>query len=99
MVGNSGYYVAFESEAGNLGTNAIRARADDNGKPDVYLYTDVRKLTLVESVGARKGYPLPGGGKHPAMSYYANYILFDSPAPLGRANGERQVYMRYLGPV
>jgi len=99
VVGNSGYYVAFESGAGNLGTNALRARADDNGRPDVYLYTDVRKLTLVESVGAHKGYPLPGGGRRPSMSYYANYILFDSPAPLGRSNGEHQVYMRYLGPV
>ena len=59
----------------------------------------MRKLTLVESVGAHKGYPLPGGGRRPSMSYYANYILFDSPAPLGRSNGEHQVYMRYLGPV
>jgi Tol biopolymer transport system component len=98
VVGNSGYYVAFESEAGNLGTNAIRARADRNGKPDVYLYTDVRKLTLVQSV-KEKGYPLRGGGRRPSMSYYANYIVFDSPAPLDRSNGARQVFMRYLGPV
>jgi Tol biopolymer transport system component len=98
-IGNSGYYVTFETGAGNLGTNALRARADDNGAPDVYLYTDVRKLTLVQSVGHQKGYPLPGGGKHPSMSYYANYILFDSPSPLGRTHGDRQVFMRYLGPV
>ena len=32
------------------------------------------------------------------MSFYANYIVFDSPAPLG-SNGPRQVFMRYLGPV
>ena len=43
--------------------------------------------------------PLEGGGFNPSMSFYANYILFDSPAPLGSTSGAHQVWMRYLGPV
>jgi hypothetical protein len=31
------------------------------------------------------------------MSFYANYFLFDSPAPLGSRYGSAQVWMRYLG--
>jgi hypothetical protein len=52
----------------------------------------------VQSV-EEKGVPLPGGGTNPSMSYYANYIVFDSPAPLGARDGAHQIYMRYLGPV
>jgi hypothetical protein len=33
------------------------------------------------------------------MSFYANYIVFDSPGPLGARNSPHQIYMRYLGPV
>jgi hypothetical protein len=33
------------------------------------------------------------------MSFYANYIVFDSPAPLGGQDGPHQIFMRYLGPV
>ena len=36
--------------------------------------------------------------KNPGMSFYANYIVFDSSAPLG-SDGPRQIFMRYLGPV
>ena len=71
---------------------------DHNGDPDTYLFTDVRDLTLVQSV-KRKGVPVRGGGQNPSMSFYANYILFDAPAPLGRESGARQVFMRYLGPA
>ena len=112
VIGNSGYYVTFETDAGNLGTNVNRRTADDNGRPDVYLYTNVRKLTLVQSV-AEKGLPLDDGGQHPSMSYYANYIVFDANVPLvgpagnllasllqpGAALDTPQIYMRYLGPV
>lgn len=97
VIGNSGYYVTFESEASNLGVNASNRTGDYNGIADAYLYTDVRELTLVQSV-EEKAVPLPGGGQNPSMSYYANYILFDSPAPLGAA-ASHQVFMRYLGPV
>ncbi len=98
VIGNSGYYVAFQTAASNLGTSASGAASDDNPAPDVYLYTDTRKMTLVQSVQT-KGDPLPGGGVNPSMSFYANYILFDSPAPLGSSDGAHQVYMRYLGSV
>jgi hypothetical protein len=33
------------------------------------------------------------------MSFYANYVLFDSPAPLGSRRGRSQVFMRWLGAV
>jgi hypothetical protein len=98
VIGNAGYYVTFESDASNLGVNALGREGDKNGQPDAYLFTDVRKITLVQSV-VEKAEPVPGGGRNPSMSFYANYIVFDSPAPLDRADGVHQVYMRYLGPV
>jgi hypothetical protein len=98
VIGNSGYYIAFETDASNLGVNALSRRGDYNSRPDAYLYTGVRDLTLVQSV-ARKAVPLWGGGQHPSMSFYANYVLFDSPAPLGSRHGDAQVWMRYLGGI
>ena len=137
VIGNAGCYVTFESDATNLGLNATRRKGDHNASPDVYLYTAVRRITLVQSV-ARKAIPLARGGRNPSMSWYANYIVFDSPAPLRnqfplapwqertlRASSltasqyedpvpprppqpqpqpqppleNRQIYMRYLGPV
>jgi hypothetical protein len=98
VIGNSGYYISFESDADNLGVNALRRPGDYNSTTDAYLYTDVRKLTLVQSV-FEKAVPLAGGGFNPSMSFYANYILFDSPAPLAGASGPHQVFMRYLGPL
>ncbi|MEA2420913.1 MAG: hypothetical protein QOF55_12 [Thermoleophilaceae bacterium] len=98
VIGNSGYYVTFETDASNLQTNASGQRSDRNGQPDIYLYTDTRKITLVQSV-RDKGSPVAGGGKNPGMSFYANYILFDSPAPLGSRSGGRQIFMRYLGGI
>ncbi|MEA2411327.1 MAG: hypothetical protein QOC77_1888 [Thermoleophilaceae bacterium] len=112
VIGNTGHYITFETDATNLGVNANRRAGDDNGMPDVYLYTDVRKITLVQSV-VEKALPMDRGGQHPAMSFYANYILFDATLPLngpaadvlrtlvtpGAALGTPQIYMRYLGPV
>jgi hypothetical protein len=100
VIGNSGYYVAFESDAANLGTNAGGKQDDGNGQTDVYLYTEVRDLTLVQSVES-KADPLPLGGVRPSMSFYANYLLFDSPAPLSTTDpgAPPQVFMRYLGGV
>ena len=98
VIGNSGYYVTFETDATNLGLNANRRTGDENGKPDVYLYTNVRKMTLVQSV-AEKALPLDDGGQHPSMSYYANYIVFSSPAPLGTTGTPDQIFMRYLGGI
>jgi hypothetical protein len=93
QIGNSGFYVLFTSEASNLGVNSLGRPGDGNGNPDVYLYTDSRKITLVQSV-QQKAVPMPGGAEHGAMSYYANYVLFDAPD-----DGVRQIFMRYLGPV
>jgi hypothetical protein len=98
VIGNAGFYVTFETDATNLGTNATGNTGDGNAKPDVYLYTNVRKITLVQSV-EQKAVPLPGGGKNPSMSFYANYVVFDSPAPVGNPDAPHQVYMRYLGGI
>lgn len=98
VIGNSGYYITFESDASNLGVNALSRPGDDNGRTDVYLYTNVRDITLVQSV-KEKAVPLPGGSHNGSMSFYANYIVFDSPAPLGSRDGPHQIFMRYLGPV
>jgi hypothetical protein len=95
VIGNSGYYVTFESAAGNLQTSAFGG-PDANGAVDTYLYTDTRKITLAESLtnGNRL---LPAGGQNPSMSFYANYIVFDSPRSLDGGTGARQVFMRYVG--
>jgi hypothetical protein len=130
VIGNAGCYVTFESDATNLGLNATRRKGDHNRAPDVYLYTAVRRITLVQSV-RNKAIPLASGGRRPSMSWYANYIVFDAVAPLRdqfplapwqerslRSSQyrdplppqpppstppppveNRQVYMRYLGPV
>ena len=96
VIGNSGYYVTFQTTASNLTTAAGGSYADRNGRADSYLYTDTRKVTLVESV-MEAGQPLPAGGENPSMSFYSNYIVFDTPAALNRGSGSRQVFMRYVG--
>jgi hypothetical protein len=96
VIGNSGYYVTFETDAGNLQTSAAGTQGDDNGQTDTYLYTDTRKITLVQSV-TDTGKPVPGGGANPSMSFYANYIVFDSPGRIDQGRGDRQVFLRYLG--
>jgi hypothetical protein len=128
VIGNAGCYVTFESDATNLGLNATGRKGDHNRVPDVYLYTAVRRITLVQSV-RDKAIPLAAGGRRPSMSWYANYIVFDSAAPLKNQSPlapwqerslrssqyrdplpppqppspppveNRQIYMRYLGPV
>lgn len=81
VIGNAGCYVTFESDATNLGLNATRRKGDHNAAPDVYLYTAVRRITLVQSV-RNKAIPLQAGGRSPSMSWYANYVVFHTPAPL-----------------
>jgi len=109
-IGNSGFYITFESDASNLGVNALGRLGDPNDRKDVYLYTAVRDLTLVQSV-EEKAIPLDGGGSNPSTSWYANYVFFDTPVggnagvPLGlpgfshRGPTVQQIFMRYLGPV
>jgi hypothetical protein len=81
VIGNAGCYVTFESDATNLGLNATGRKGDHNAATDVYLYTAVRRITLVQSV-RDKAIPLQAGGRNPSMSWYANYITFESAAPL-----------------
>jgi hypothetical protein len=108
-IGNAGFYITFVSHASNLGVNSLGRTGDENGQPDVYLYTAVRDITLVQSV-EEKALPLDGGGDHASTSWYANYVFFDTPVggdaglPLGLPHpvgGDpvRQIFMRYLGPV
>jgi hypothetical protein len=109
-IGNSGFYITFHSDASNLGVNALGRLGDPNDRTDVYLYTAVRDLTLVQSV-EEKAVPLDGGGSNPSTSWYANYVFFDTPVggdaglPLGlpgfgaRGQEVQQIMMRYLGPV
>jgi len=92
-IGNSGFYVAFESEASNLGVGPSGEGGDSNGIPDAYLYTQTRNITLGLSVDEGRKV-LPGGGRQPSMSFYANYTVFVSQTATGP-----QVFMRYLGPV
>jgi hypothetical protein len=108
-IGNSGFYITFQSDASNLGVNSLGRTGDPNGRTDVYLYTAVRDLTLVQSV-EEKAVPLIGGGSNPSTSWYANYVFFDTPIgghaglPLGirgpvDGGVVQQIFMRYLGPV
>jgi hypothetical protein len=95
VIGNSGYYVSFQSSASNLSTNQ-GSYGDRNNTTDAYVYTDTRKITLVESLQPG-GQQLPAGGENPSMSFYSNYVVFDTPSDLDRGGGSRQVFMRYVG--
>jgi TolB protein len=98
MISNAGYYIMFDSDATNLGVNSLSRAGDFNSRTDSYLYTNVRDITLVQSV-FEKAVPLADGGVNSTMSWYANYILFDTSAPMGTMNQPHQIYMRYLGPL
>ena len=87
VLGNKGFYVVFESDA-----------EDDSGQVNVFLYTKVRDLTLLESV-RNEGTSFPGASRNPSMSYYANYIVFDATGRTSSGAAGRQIYMRYLGGV
>jgi hypothetical protein len=95
VIGNSGYYVSFESSASNLSTNQ-GSYGDRNGTIDTYLYTDTRKITLATSL-TPDGHVLPAGGENPSMSFYSNYVVFDTPSNLSDGTGQREVFMRYVG--
>src|SRR3954464_2574647 len=95
VIGNSGYYVSFQSAASNLSTNQ-GSFGDRNGVTDSYLYTDTRKITLVTSL-TPQGRLLPAGGENPSMSFYSNYVVFDTPSNLDSGSGQRQVFMGSVG--
>jgi hypothetical protein len=93
VIGDFGYFVTFETDATNLDR-----RPDKNRRPDVYLYTDKRRIALRQTTNKR-GRGLRGGGRNPAMNYFANYILFDSPLGLRSGRGKRQIFMHYRGGI
>ena len=43
------------------------------------------------------GRVLPAGGENPSMSFYSNYVVFDTPSDLSSGTGQREVFMRYVG--
>jgi hypothetical protein len=93
VIGDFGFFVTFETDATNLDR-----RRDTNHRPDVYLYTDKRRLALLQSADKR-GRGLRGGGANPSMSYLANYIVFDAPINVRSGRGRRQIFMHYRGGI
>jgi hypothetical protein len=93
VIGDFGYFVTFETDATNLDR-----RRDKNRRPDVYLYTDKRRLSLLQSAD-RRGRGLRGGGSNPSMNYFANYITFDAPINIRSGHGRRQIFMHYRGGI
>jgi hypothetical protein len=93
VIGDFGFFVTFETDATNLDR-----RPDTNHRPDVYLYTDKRHLSLLQSADKR-GHGVRGGGANPSMSYLANYITFDAPINLRSGSGRRQIFMHYRGGI
>jgi hypothetical protein len=96
VVVNSGFFIGFESDASNLPIKATGERGDRNGQPDAYIYTDTRKVTILESVNSSLD-PFRAGARRPDTSYYRNYVVFDSSA--NNANAPPQVYLRYVGGI
>ena len=93
---NTGFFVGFESEATNLPTKTSGVTEDRNKLPDVYLYTDTRKVTALESVTSNSD-PFAAGGRRSSTSYYRNYVVFDSSG--NDPSDPPQVYLRYLGGI
>ena len=93
---NSGFNVAFVSDASNLSTKTNGEAGDRNGRRDAYFWTDTRKVTALESVNS-SGDQMAAGSQNVSTSYYRNYVVFDSAG--NNANGAPQIYLRYLGGI
>ena len=97
---NSGFNVAFDSDATNLPTKTSGTKADFNRLTDAYFWSHSpnveRPVTILESVDSDND-PLSTGGRNVATSQYRNYVLFESSGNNPLAS--RQVYMRYLGGI
>ncbi|MDQ3933207.1 MAG: hypothetical protein M3340_01095 [Actinomycetota bacterium] len=97
---NSGFNVAFNSEASNLPTRTNGQKSDRNGLVDAYFWSGSpnvpQPVTILESVDSDND-PLLMGGNNVSTSQYRNYVLFESSAndPLAPP----QIYMRYLGGI
>jgi hypothetical protein len=96
VIVNSGYFIGFETDASNLPIKATGERGDRNAQPDAYIYTDTRKVTILESVDSGLN-PFRTGARRPDTSYYRNYVVFDSSA--NSASAPPQVYLRYVGGI
>jgi hypothetical protein len=97
---NSGFNMAFSTEASNLPIKASGQTGDRNGVRDAYFYTRTDKfdppVTILESVNSST-VQLTTGAHNVSTSQYRNYVLFDSSG--NDPSAPPQVYMRYLGGI
>jgi hypothetical protein len=97
---NSGFNMAFSSDASNLPIKSSGQLGDRNGRRDAYLFTRTEKfdppVTILESVDSST-VPLRAGADNVSTSYYRNYVVFDSAA--NDLGGAPQIYLRYLGGI
>ena len=99
IVSRDGAWVAFESDATNLGGTCLLLPCDQNNADDVFLYeVGNGSLSLVSATpGGRAG---NGNSNRPSLSANGDRILFQSQASdLGESdsNGTWDVYMRIRG--
>ena len=97
---NSGFNMAFTSEASNLPIKSSGQLGDRNGRSDAYFFTRTDKfdppVTILESVDSGTT-PLRSGSQNVSTSYYRNYVVFDSAGD--DLMGTPQIYLRYLGGI
>ena len=97
---NSGFNVAFESDASNLPIKSSGQRGDRNGLTDAYFWSNspnvAQPVTILESVDSDND-PLSTGGRNISTSQYRNYVLFESSA--NNLFAPPQIYLRYLGGI
>lgn len=97
---NSGFNMAFTSDASNLPIKSSGQLGDRNGRRDAYFFTRTEKfdppVTILESVDSLT-HPLRAGADNVSTSYYRNYVVFDSAA--NSLGGAPQIYLRYLGGI
>ena len=97
---NSGFNMAFVSDASNLPTKTNGQLGDRNGLRDAYFFTRSPNVdfpvSILESVDSDND-PLRSGSQNMSTSYYRNYVVFDSSA--NDLSAPTQIYMRYLGGI
>jgi hypothetical protein len=97
---NSGFNMAFSTDASNLPIKSSGQTGDRNGARDAYFYTRTDKfdppVTIVESVDSSND-QFTTGGDNVSTSYYRNYVVFDSSA--NDPSAPPQVWLRYLGGI
>jgi hypothetical protein len=97
---NSGFNMAFASDASNLPVKSSGQTGDRNGQRDAYFYTRTQNfdppVTILESVDSDND-PFSTGAATVSTSYYRNYVVFDSSA--NDPSAPPQIWMRYLGGI